>query len=130
MTFFFIISFLPTVSLIGVPYLVAGVLGVAVKMLFLRAMLGVFDVVFVEDGVGSFILATSPGPGGRSTFVGTLRLELLRLRRGVSVEDARNDVGDGNSGGEESGEDDGSRKRACGAGVKGLGGSGGRLDRK
>lgn len=129
MTFFIIISFLPTVSLRGVPYLAAGVLGVAVKMLFLRAILGVLALVFVEDGVGNFILATSPGPGGRSTFVGALRLERLRLRRGVSIEGARNEVGDGMGGGEESGEDDGERIFACGAGVNGLGG-GGRLERK
>jgi hypothetical protein len=129
MTFFFIISFLPTVSLIGVPYLVAGVLGVAVKMLFLRAILGVLDLVFVDDGAGSFILATSPGPGRRSAFIGALRLELLRLRRGVSIEGASNEVGDGIGGGDESGEDGGARICACGAGVKGLGG-GGRLERK
>jgi hypothetical protein len=129
MTFFFIISFLPTVSLIGVPYLVAGVLGVAVNMLFLRAMLGVFGLTSVEDGVDNFILATSPGPGGRSVFLDAWRLELLRLRRGVSVEGVRDEVGDGMGGGEESGEDDGERICACGAGVKGLGG-GGRLERK
>jgi hypothetical protein len=66
MTFFIIISFLPTVSLIGVPYVVIGVLGVAVKMPFLRAVDGVAVVFFLRDGAGSFILATSPGPGGRS----------------------------------------------------------------
>ena len=71
MTFFIIISFLPTVSLTGVPYLTIGVLGVPVKMPFLRAVDGVVDLFFLRDEVGSFILATSPGPGGRSGVLDT-----------------------------------------------------------
>lgn len=127
MTFFKFISFLPTVSLTGVPYLAIGVLGVAADRPFLKAVDGVVDVVFFfVDGVGNFILATSPGPGGR---MGALRVELLRLRRGVSVEGARTDIGDSSGGGEESGEEDGERICACGAGTTGLGG-GGRLWRK
>lgn len=84
---------------------------------------GVTDVFFFTDEVGSFILATSPGPGGR---MGAFLVELLRLRRGVSVDDARADIGDGKGGGEESGEEDGERICAGGAGAKGLG-AGGRL---
>jgi hypothetical protein len=129
MTFFIIISFLPTVSFTGVPYLAIGVLGVVVDKLFLKLIDGVVDMFFLRDGVGSFILATSPGPGGRSTSLGALRLEFLKLRRGVSVDIAREETGDGNGGGEESGEEDGERIRACGLGAKRLGG-GGRLERK
>jgi len=123
MTFFIIISFLPTVSLTGVPYFVTGVLGVVVDRPFLRAIDGVAEAFFLVDGVGSFILATSPGPGGS---MGALRLELLRLRRGVSVKGAWIETGDGMGGGEDSGEEDGERICACGVGANGLGG-GGRL---
>jgi hypothetical protein len=129
MTFFIIISFLPTVSFTGVPYLAIGVLGVVVDKPFLKLMDGVSDVFLPRDGVGNFILATSPGPGGRSTSLGALRLEVLRLRRGVSVVDAGVKIGDGSGGGEESGEEDGDRICACGIGAKGLGG-GGMLERK
>ena len=111
------------------PYVVIGVLGVAVEMPFLRVVDGVADVFFLRDGAGSFIRATSPGPGGRSVLLGTLRVELLKLRRGVSVDDTGSEVGDGKNGGEDSGEEDGERICACGAGVKGLC-SGGRLERK
>jgi hypothetical protein len=129
MTFFVIISFLPTVSFTGVPYLTIGVLGVVADKPFLKLIDGVVDVFFPVDGVGNFILATSPGPGGRSEFFGGWRFEFLRLRRGVSVDIAREETGDGNGGGEESGEEDGERICACGIGAKGLGG-GGRLERK
>jgi hypothetical protein len=129
MTFIIIISFLPTVSFTGVPYLAIGVLGVVADKPFLKLIDGVVDVLFLVDGVGNFILATSPGPGGRSTSLGALRLEFLRLRRGVSVDIAREETGDGNGGGEESGEEDGERICVCGIGAKGLGG-GGMLERK
>ena len=122
MTFFIIISFLPTVSLTGVPYFVTGVLGVVVDRPFLRAIDGVAEA-FLVDGVGSFILATWPGPGGSMV---ALRPEFLRLRRGVSVRGAWIETGDGMGGGEDSGEEDGERICVCGAGAKGLGG-GGRL---
>ena len=123
MTFFIIISFLPTVSLIGVPYFVTGVLGVAADMPFLTAINGVTEAFFLVDGVGSFILATSPDPGGSMV---ALRPEFLRLRRGVSVRGAWIEIGDSKGGGEDSGEEDGERICVCGAGAKGLGG-GGRL---
>lgn len=116
MAFFIIISFLPTVSLTGVPYSVTGVLGVAANRPFLKDVDGVTDVFFLTDGVGSFILANSPGPGGRMS---AFRVELLRLRRGVSVDGARAEIGDGKGGGEESGEEEGERICACGAGAKG-----------